>query len=108
MKPEEMLNAIAHDTAFDVLFFLQPLNKRIPKNPRYKHVKSVLDTGESSQCTASMFSYVLVATVSVRTVHKSLHSAIYVMYCVKDTQLSFVCAHAFLHVHRLPILCCIV
>ena len=28
------------------IFPLQPLDKKIPENPKYKHIKSTIDTGE--------------------------------------------------------------
>lgn len=31
------------------LAFLQPLNKRIPENPKYRHIKATIDTGLATQ-----------------------------------------------------------
>ena len=44
-----MLNAV-HNIMVPLSQLLQPLSKKIPENPKYKHIKSTIDTGTSTSC----------------------------------------------------------
>ena len=69
-RPQCKLNVTPINTHLD---FMQPLNKRIPENPKYKHIKATIDTGLFTQYIITELTRRVLCCTKFSTIHNGRH-----------------------------------